>query len=349
MTLLAAAGIFLVLDVNSPLENSHINRYEPWNSYNKEYLTRIFKVVEQFSGYNNTLAFFAGNEVINDEKSALVSPKFVKAVVRDLKSYIEYNKLRKIPVGYSAADDLNYRVSLAKYLECSNGDSSDSIDFYGVNSYQWCGKQSFHTSGYSILSINSAPRFGCNEVQPRLFEEIQAIYSETMAQVFCGGLVYEYSQEPNNYGLVNVNSDGAVKLRQDFITLKDQLADTPDPDLPKQSRIKSFRQNSASAIPFCKDFYQGLGVTTSLPASPAESIIRQGVAGQKGSFVPLLESDLESHFQVLSQDGSNYGKQVKVSLVPRPNHLALRSGKWEILEFDSLSEFSSNISSDSFS
>lgn len=136
MTLLAAAGIYLVLDVNSPLEDSHLNRYEPWNSYNTEYLTHIFKVVEQFSGYNNTLAFFAGNEVINDEKSALASPRFVKAIVRDLKLYLRYNQLRKVPVGYSAADDLKYRVSLAKYLECSDGDAMDSIDFYGVNSYQ---------------------------------------------------------------------------------------------------------------------------------------------------------------------------------------------------------------------
>lgn len=73
MSLLGLAGIYLVLDVNSPLPNHHLNRYEPWNSYNVEYLENIFKVVEQFSYYNNTLGFFAGNEVVNDKMSAKVS------------------------------------------------------------------------------------------------------------------------------------------------------------------------------------------------------------------------------------------------------------------------------------
>lgn len=73
MSMLAAAGIYLVLDVNSPLPNHHLNRYEPWNTYNLDYLENIFKVVEQFSYYNNTLGFFAGNEIVNDMISAKVS------------------------------------------------------------------------------------------------------------------------------------------------------------------------------------------------------------------------------------------------------------------------------------
>lgn len=72
MTLLAIAGIYLVLDVNSPLENQHLNRYEPWTTYNDLYLQHVFKVLQEFSHYNNTLAFFAGNEVVNDRKSAKV-------------------------------------------------------------------------------------------------------------------------------------------------------------------------------------------------------------------------------------------------------------------------------------
>lgn len=72
MSMLAIAGIYLVLDVNSPLPGHHLNRYEPWNTYNEQYLENIFKVVEQFSAYNNTLAFFAGNEVVNDLASAKV-------------------------------------------------------------------------------------------------------------------------------------------------------------------------------------------------------------------------------------------------------------------------------------
>lgn len=66
--------------------------------------------------------------------------------------YIEYNSPRQIPVGYSAADDLNYRVPFSEYLECIDDNTSHSVDFYGVNSYQWCGEQTFYTSGYNILA-----------------------------------------------------------------------------------------------------------------------------------------------------------------------------------------------------
>lgn len=149
--MLATAGIYLVLDVNSPRPGQHINRYEPAQTYNVDYLEHILKVTEQFSHYNNTLGFFAGNEIVNDRVSAKNSPVYIKAVVRDIKAYIEFNSPRPIPVGYSAADDLLYRVSLSDYLECVDKDPNESVDFYGVNSYQWCGVQTFYSSGYNVL------------------------------------------------------------------------------------------------------------------------------------------------------------------------------------------------------
>lgn len=72
MSMLATAGIYLVLDVNSPKPSRHLDRAQPWNTYNKDYLENIFKVAEQFSYYNNTLGFFAGNEIVNDKISAKV-------------------------------------------------------------------------------------------------------------------------------------------------------------------------------------------------------------------------------------------------------------------------------------
>lgn len=70
------------------------------------YRTHIFSVIEAFKGYDNFLGVFAGNEVVNDDKSAQMSPRYVKAVVRDMKNYIAAQVSRPIPVGYSAADDL---------------------------------------------------------------------------------------------------------------------------------------------------------------------------------------------------------------------------------------------------
>ena len=68
--------------------------------------SHVFAVIEAFKGYDNLLALFAGNEVVNDVQSAAVSPRYVKAVVRDMKNYIAAHVSRAIPIGYSAADDL---------------------------------------------------------------------------------------------------------------------------------------------------------------------------------------------------------------------------------------------------
>lgn len=94
MSMLAAAGIYLVLDVNSPIPGHHLNRYEPWNSYNEVYMENVFKVVEQFSYYNNTLGFFAGNEIINDITSAKVSDFWVYEQQKILTN-LEFASLRQ--------------------------------------------------------------------------------------------------------------------------------------------------------------------------------------------------------------------------------------------------------------
>jgi 1,3-beta-glucanosyltransferase GAS3 len=64
--------------------------------------------------------------------------------------------------------------------------------------------------------------YGCNTQSPRPFDEVQAIYGPDMIGVFSGGLVYEYSQEVSNFGLVIINSDGSVKLRPDHDNLQQQ-------------------------------------------------------------------------------------------------------------------------------
>lgn len=308
MSLLAAAGIYLVLDVNSPLPNENLNRYEPWTSYNEFYLEHIFKVVEQFSFYPNTLLFFAGNEVVNDRRSAKASLSYVKAVVRDLKSYIKQHSPRSIPVGYSAADDLQYRISLASYLECEEEESL-SVDFYGVNSYQWCGLQSFETSGYSQLVRDyheyTKPIFfseyGCNEVQPRVFQEVEALYSPDMIGVFSGGLVYEFSQEPNNYGLVEHTVEGDVYLLPDFHELRNQFWKTHDPAINQVSKFhKALRLNHK----YCEPTYENLEVQNGLPLSLAEDFIQRGVNVHRGKFLPLSPQDLTTKFKIFDVDGS---------------------------------------------
>ncbi|RKP29537.1 glycolipid anchored surface protein GAS1 [Metschnikowia bicuspidata] len=303
MSLLAAAGIYLVLDVNSPLTNRHLNRYEPWATYTRDYLKNIFQVVQQFSTYNNTLGFFAGNEIVNDPTSATKAPIYVKAVIRDLKNYIKNNLIRKIPVGYSAADNLDYRISLSKYLECTNNNPAETVDFYGVNSYQWCGDQTFYTSGYNILvdayKDYSKPVFfseyGCNTVRPRLFTEVKSIFSPQMTGVFKGGLVYEFTEEPNNYGLVRVLPNKDLQLLQDF-----HLAILQFNSISSVIKYRGKETKQREVPPKCQKSYRNLFVTKNLPPCVAQDLVNKGVKVLQGSYVELTEELVQSPYKIFN-------------------------------------------------
>lgn len=225
-----AAGIYMILDVNSPLPNQSLNRGAPWESYSEAYLERVFEVVEGFMHFNNTLGFFSGNEVINEDSVPEV-PAYIRAVTRDIKDYISARGIRPIPVGYSAADVRPLLMGTFDYMACNlDNETASKIDFFGLNSYSWCGDASFTSSGYDVLvgdfSNTTIPIFfseyGCNQVQPRTFTEVGALYSEQMTGVFSGGLIYEYTQEPNDYGLVVLNDNDTVSLLIDYDNLRDQ-------------------------------------------------------------------------------------------------------------------------------
>ncbi|SCW03448.1 LAFE_0G10660g1_1 [Lachancea fermentati] len=234
MQMLTDANIYVILDVNTP--DSSISRYDPACSYNADYLQNVFATVDAFASYDNVLGFFAGNEVINSVNTTNTAT-YVKAVVRDMKKYIKARGYRQIPVGYSAADVSSNRQLAAEYFNCGSDDDA-RIDMFGVNDYSWCGQSSFQTSGYAtkmkLYANYSIPiflsEFGCNEVPgSRPFTEITAIYSDRMSSVFSGGLVYEYSNETNNYGLVQIDNDTSVTKLQDYYNLQKEYSSVSDP------------------------------------------------------------------------------------------------------------------------
>lgn len=223
-----AVGIYMVLDVNSPFQS--INRADPASSYGLDYLTRVFQMIEAFKGYPNLLGFFSANEVVNDENTGEEGPPYIRALQREMKNYISNHADRSIPVGYAAADVRDNLQDQWNYLECAidgNVEDRSRVDFFGLNSYSWCGSSTFEESGYDdiaeIFSNSTGPVFfseyGCNEVQPRTFPEVTAVYSEQM-RTFSGGVVYEFTQEANNYGLVEINDDGSAQLLDDFDALQ---------------------------------------------------------------------------------------------------------------------------------
>ena len=230
MNALADAGIYLILDVNTPLYS--LNRADPGPSYNDVYLQNIFATIDVFQGYSNTLAFFSGNEVINDPETSAAAP-YVKAVTRDIRQYIRNRGYRTIPVGYSAADVAENRLEMAEYMNCGTDD--ERSDFFAFNDYSWCDPSSFTVSGWDQKVKNFTgyglpiflSEYGCN-TNTREFEEVSSLYSTQMTAVYSGGLVYEYSQEPSNYGLVEI-SGGSVSELPDFATLQSQFAKTANP------------------------------------------------------------------------------------------------------------------------
>lgn len=225
MNALANAGIYVLSDLSEPADS--INRNDP--QWNTDLYARYTAVVDEMAKYNNTLGFFAGNEVSNTVKTTNASA-FVKAAVRDMKSYIKQKGYRTIGVGYATNDDSSIRVNMADYFNCES--SEDGIDFWGYNIYSWCGDSSYQKSGYKERTQEfkdySVPVFfaeyGCNAVQPRKFTEVDALYSDPMAEVWSGGIVYMFFQEANDYGLVSVVDSTSVSKMEDFTSYSKHIA-----------------------------------------------------------------------------------------------------------------------------
>ncbi|EIE91684.1 hypothetical protein G6F46_004831 [Rhizopus delemar] len=265
MASFADAGIYLILDIATPRYS--INRRTP------EYTIHLYNAykttVDAFAKYDHLLAFIAGNEVTNDRSCTLASA-YVKATIRDIKQYVRLSKPRSIPVGYASNDDQFIRDPIKDYFNC--GDEDSQADFFGINLYEWCGASSFELSGYKDRTKEfenySKPVFlseyGCNIITPRPFTEVAAIYGQEMSGVWSGGIVYEWTQENNLYGLVKVDDQGGIQELPDYHNLREQMAKIR----PKGVDMDSYHeQRSASACPGISDNWKA---SSALPPTPSE-------------------------------------------------------------------------------
>jgi hypothetical protein len=272
MTLLSNAGIYVISDMSDPTLS--INRDDP--SWNVDLYTRYKGVIDNLGQYDNTIGFFAGNEVTNSANNTGASA-FVKAAVRDSKAYIATKQAaggRWMGVGYAANDDSTIRAEMAQYFNCGN--QSQAIDFWGYNIYSWCDPSTFTTSGYdtqvSFFSNFSVPVFfaeyGCNTpngAEGRTWEETTALYSSEMTDVFSGGIVYMYFEETNDFGLVSVSGDD-VSTMDNYNNLKTKLkAVSPS----STSSAAYTATNTAQACPAVGTTWQAASV---LPPTPDSAL-----------------------------------------------------------------------------
>ncbi|ORY01167.1 hypothetical protein K493DRAFT_278264, partial [Basidiobolus meristosporus CBS 931.73] len=269
MSALADAGIYLVLDISTPKYS--INRLNP--VYDLTLLNHYKKTVDAFANYSNVLGFFAGNEVVNQVNATPAAP-MVKASIRDLKQYMK-TKERYIPIGYSTSDDATIRVDCGDYFNC--GSEDERIDFYGYNLYSWCGDEAtFQSSQYAArteqFATYSAPvflsEFGCNTNGVRSFHQVKAIFGPDMEDTFSGGIVYEYSEEPNNYGLVTISSDGQVTKRPCYQNLKQELASV-NPTILKEASYTPSPERTPSQCPAISATWLA---STNIPPTPSEEL-----------------------------------------------------------------------------
>ncbi|KAL6408484.1 1,3-beta-glucanosyltransferase gel4 [Ilyonectria robusta] len=268
MKLLNDAGIYVISDLSEP--SLSIDRSDP--AWDVELFNHYKAVVDAMAGYSNVLGFFAGNEVSNQANNTGASA-YVKAAVRDTKKYISDKNYRWMGVGYAANDDTDIRDELSAYFNC--GDADQSIDFFGYNIYSWCGSSDFEKSGYNrfidAFKDYSVPVFfaeyGCNlpsGAAKRTFDETTALYSSNMSEVVSGGIVYEYFEETNDYGLVKISSGSATKMA-DFAHLqKNVRAASP-------AGVKMSAYTSTNKAASCPTVNSTWAASSSLPPTPNES------------------------------------------------------------------------------
>lgn len=244
MEALANSGIYVLIDLPEP--DYSIQRNQP--SWDIPIFERYTSVVDVMQKYPNVLGFFAGNEVTNDITNTNAAP-FVKAAIRDVKSYIWMKNYRKIPVGYSSSDDVSTRDSLARYFVCGG---EDVVDFYGINMYEWCGNSSYELSGYKERTAEFAnypipiffSEFGCNSVRPRPFTEVNALFGPTMSPVWSGGVAYMYFDEENEYGLIKIDENGSVHELEEFKCLQNAYREASPGGITREQYL----QDSSSLI-----------------------------------------------------------------------------------------------------
>ncbi|KFY63894.1 hypothetical protein V496_03602 [Pseudogymnoascus sp. VKM F-4515 (FW-2607)] len=291
MKLLDDAGIYVISDLGQP--NLSINRETP--EWNLDLYDRYTSVVDSLSKYSNVIGYFAGNEVTSNSSYTPASA-FVKAAIRDTKAYIKKAGY-STPVGYAADDDAGTRARVAAYFNC--GDAADTIDFWGYNIYSWCDPSTYVTSGYknhteTFASYNVPvffAEYGCNEGSasgdaPRVFNEVAALYGTDMSKVFSGGIVYEFFQETNDYGLVSLSGTTVTKLK-DYDNFSTKIhAVTPS---AINSASYSPTNTAGQACPTVNDDWKV--AATGLPPTPNKSVCTCMTSSLKCVAKPNLPAD----------------------------------------------------------
>ncbi|EEP82420.1 conserved hypothetical protein [Uncinocarpus reesii 1704] len=316
MKAFADAGIYLFVDLDD--FPTQIEQGNP--TWNKTQLDAFKRNLDEFQKFDNTAAVFVGNEVLTTKNGSHAAP-YILSAARDIKAYRDSQNYRKIPVGYSAADIAELRPMLQNYLVCRSN-VAETLDFFALNAYEWCGDSSFTRSGYSNLQ-DQAEGFpvpilfsetGCNTNRPRDFQDLTAIYGSEMNGTWSGAIVYEWIQELNDYGLITygkaskedaekdetrtVIMDGYYRqgkpspITPDFTNLKSRWA-----TLTPTGVALSDYSNQASSVtaPRCPASTSGWEVDPSAPLPTLGQMVATTTTGSKATQAGTGATSAASH------------------------------------------------------
>lgn len=149
---------------------------------------------------------------------------------------------------------------------------------------------------------------------PRNFGEVHTLYSNDMVDVFSGGLVYQYSQEVNNYGLVEVLPNGDVKVLPDFLALKRQFNTLPEIDLYHVAQsmrlnakeIQNRRKIQKFGLNACELSYENIDISNGLPNRIADDLIDYSVDVERGKFIPLSQEEMTLKYNILDSQNQPF-------------------------------------------
>lgn len=122
--------------------------------------------------------------------------------------------------------------------------------------------------------------YGCI-TNTRTFKETSELYTTEMTKVFSGGLVYEYSQEGNGYGVVSISGSTVSPVGNQFSYLQSALANATNP-------TDGGGYTTSSTVQDCPDQSDDWDTSpftgTALPAMPtgAETYMKNGAGSGPG-------------------------------------------------------------------
>ena len=121
-------------------------------------------------------------------------------------------------------------------------------------------------ASYNIPAYFS--EYGCITSPPRLWTEVQSIFSSQMSNVWSGAVAFSYfpaTSDQGQFGMVNI-SGNTVTTSDDFTRLANQYSNATGPNSPSQSSAGS------TQFPTCPQQNSSFFASTTLPPTPNDTV-----------------------------------------------------------------------------